>query len=68
MDVKYNIDDFCGFLRSMSMWSKFKPATPDEPDILDTLVSILMKLYDNKPPEDAVHYDVTPFLLMGKKK
>jgi hypothetical protein len=56
-----------GFMKSMSMYRNERLACPTQPDPADAVRDILMEVYHNNPPQDAVHYSFDVFIMMGRK-
>jgi len=65
--VNYSVEGMQGFMKSMSMYRNYRVACPDKPDPADSLRDILMEVYHNNPPQDAVHYTFEVFTIMGRK-
>jgi len=66
-EIQYSVEGMQGFMKSMSMYRNYRLACPDKPDPADAVRDILMEVYKNSPPQDAVHYSFEVFSIMGKK-
>jgi SAM-dependent methyltransferase len=63
----YNVEGFCGLVKSIDMYHTMKVARPNEPDPLDAMVAEVYCSYDNQPPDDAVRMSCDVFILLGRK-
>jgi len=67
LDVKYSVEGIQGFIKSLSTYKKLREAAPDKPDPVDSVRDLLMKAYNNSPPEEAIICCHPVFIIMARK-